>query len=356
VIPAARADHAHFTVQYKAFPVPLVTEKGRHLLGAVSFVIQTKSQRHVAEVCRLLPRFKEAVFLELDHNPIPVAKRTYVMDGVVERLFDIVHEVMGRNLVAHLYLAPGAHRIGKDSAITDLEGTDENCMSLESLPAFAAAYPSAGGVVAEELAKAKVKARAAAAAAASEAERAAIEAAALDAAAPRGSKAKGVAQTSACVTDLTSVWPAGLHQYSGKWYWLKKVFTLDEDNDGNVENVGFILKSEGLPDIQIYYRPSSGRQSIVSVPTLRLGDASTIGRLCLNQQVYRKPPPGKGYPMGYAPVAEPELSFIDQIIADLSGAMGGMGLWVIGGGVFILIAGVAGVTAMRGRAKGKKKR
>ena len=115
MISAARADHAHFTVQYKAFPVPLLIESGRHLLGAVSFVIQTKSPRHVAEVCRLLPRFKEAVFLELDNEPIPVAKRTYKINGIIERLFDVVNEVMGRNLVSHLYLAPGAHRIGKGS-------------------------------------------------------------------------------------------------------------------------------------------------------------------------------------------------------------------------------------------------
>ena len=160
-------------------------------------------------------------------------------------------------------------------------------MSLESLPAFAAAYPSAGGVVAEEIAKAKAKAEAQAAAAEAAEERAAIEAAALDAAAPRGSKAKGIAQTSSCNTDLTAVWPAGLHQYSGKWYWLKKVFTLDEDNDGNVENVSFILKSEGLPDIQIYYRPGPGRQSVVSVPTLRLRDSSIITRLCLRSPFIR---------------------------------------------------------------------
>jgi hypothetical protein len=79
------------------------------------------------------------VFLELDNNPIPIVNRSYKMNGIVERLFDIVNEVMGRNLVSHLYLAPGAHRIGKGSVATNLEGTDDNCMSLESLPEFAAA-------------------------------------------------------------------------------------------------------------------------------------------------------------------------------------------------------------------------
>ena len=81
----------------------------------------------------------------------------------------------------------------------------------------------------------------------------------------------------------------GNHKAGGRTYWLSKAFTLDDDNDGVVDNVGFILKAEGRPDLYIYYFPGQGRQSVVTVPTLRLKDDRDVLAICFGQEEFKKP-------------------------------------------------------------------
>ncbi len=363
---AARADHAAFTVQIKAFPVPILTGKGKKALGALSIFVQVSQKWHIAELCRLLPRFTEAVTLELDHSPIPVKERTYDMTGVAQRLYAIANESLKSDLVRHLFVIPGARRLGDGAAVLELDGTDEFCVQVTELPAYAADYPSAGGRIVELEAKARAKkaaeqaaaqAAAEAAAAAAAAEQAAAEQATAEASAKLGVRAGGDVGERACERDLTRYWPAGLHQYSGKWYWLSRVFTLDDNNDGTIDDVGFILKSEGLADIQVNYFPGPGRQSIVSVPTLRLADEGRIKNLCPNQQAYRKPPPGKGYPIGYKPPPPPPPTFMETIMAELDEMSGGYGDAVlIGGGVLVALLGGFGSWTVISRRRNRGRR
>ena len=89
--------------------------------------------------------------------------------------------------------------------------------------------------------------------------------------------------------NLSKVWTPDYHKAGGRIYWLSRAFTLDDDNDGVVDNVGFILRAEDRPDLYIYYFPGQGRQSVVTVPTLRLKDDRDVLATCFGQEEFKKP-------------------------------------------------------------------
>ena len=100
-----------------------------------------------------------------------------------------------------------------------------------------------------------------------------------------------------CV-KLDDAWKQGFHKVSGAKYWLDRVFSIDENKDGAVDNIGFILKAEGKKDIFIYYFPTKGRQTVKAVPTLRLEDARVVLRTCFGQAEFKKPVIKKKEPLG----------------------------------------------------------
>jgi len=139
--------------------------------------------------------------------------------------------------------------------------------------------------------------------------------------------------------QLTEAWPAGYHAVSGRRYWLDQVFTLDDDNNGGVDNIGFLLTNEDRADLYIYYFPSPGRKSVVSAPTLRLADDRDVPGVCAGRQKYKKPEhaseqgkDGSHKPESVAGAHSAAKSFWDGPGLIFS-ILGGVGLMVFLGGI-----------------------
>ncbi len=84
-----------------------------------------------------------------------------------------------------------------------------------------------------------------------------------------------------CDRELTDFWKAGEHNIGGQKTTLTGVFTVDLDNDGRVDNVGFKIGASGrIGNVLGYYPVSKGRLSARSIPTLRLDNDDDLRRLC----------------------------------------------------------------------------
>ena len=98
------------------------------------------------------------------------------------------------------------------------------------------------------------------------------------------------AEIKECTKDLGNFWEAGEHDIRGTMYWLAGVSTMDTDNDGQVDNVVFKIKSKGHVDNVIRYF-GTGRLSGQSIPTLRLKDDRDVTRLCPGTLAFAEPKP-----------------------------------------------------------------
>ena len=175
--------------------------------------------------------------------------------------------------------------------------------------------------------------------------------------------------------NLSEVWAPGPHKAGGRTYWLGRAYTLDDDNDGVVDNVGFILKAEDRPDLTIYYFPGQGRQSVVTVPTLRLKDDRDVLAICFGQAEFKKPKEKNETPEGSFKVPDLAAELAakgDKAKGGLQAAgelgkkapvnpfLSGMGLVfaiAVGAGVLLILgAGVGYVVARRRSERRRKER
>lgn len=168
---------------------------------------------------------------------------------------------------------------------------------------------------------------------------------------------------------LKKVWPEGYHKTSGALFWLNRAFSLDEDHDGAVDNVGFILKSEDRPNLFIYYFPGPGRQSVISVPTLKLKDDRDVLKTCFGKVSYEKPkvvtikpPPGFKAPdlAGEMVAKSKEKEGSVPVVVsngkpDLTKGMGLVFLVAIGAGFLLIMGGVLGYILARRKAERRRK-
>ena len=99
-------------------------------------------------------------------------------------------------------------------------------------------------------------------------------------------------ETKECTKELGDFWEEGEHNIQGTMYWLSGVSTMDTDNDGQVDNVIFKLKSKGRVDNVIRYF-GTGRLSGQSVPTLRLKDDQDLSLICPGTLTFIEPKAGE---------------------------------------------------------------
>lgn len=306
------ADHGSYTIQLKAFNVPVQIEGKQLTRKKVTIYFQVNEKWMVKDICQVEPRLKQAIYLELDRKPITGKFRRMEMEGVALRLLPALNEDLGANLISHMYVVPSLIRIAKGTRVARVEGSTATCVTLLKLPMFVEDYPSATPEMVEvarpgvdnqqaekgEIRKSPIKISADGKIIGDDENDDATEAA------PSGQR---------CIRGIQKLWPAGLHFVDSRWYWLKEVKTIDEDGDGEIENVSFHLKSEGLEDVRLSYFSTNTGLTVASVKTLMLEDQRLIGRLCPNSRTYLKPPPGKGYPAGYVQPVAPELTFDEKL-------------------------------------------
>ena len=87
--------------------------------------------------------------------------------------------------------------------------------------------------------------------------------------------------THTCDREITDYWKAGTHVVNGQKTNLRGVFTIDINNDGRIDNVGFKIGALGrIGNVLNYFPVSEGRLAAKFIPTLKLGSDDDIHRLC----------------------------------------------------------------------------
>ena len=91
-----------------------------------------------------------------------------------------------------------------------------------------------------------------------------------------------VSTTSACDVKIEEQWTAGYHKYDGKDYLLRKIESVDGNNDGIVDNLVFTLVADNHEQLILrHFEPSDGpRQQ--NIGTLAIPENLNINRFCLD--------------------------------------------------------------------------
>lgn len=277
---------------------PLVTSDGVLNQAPMTLYLMVDGQGSVETLCRFVPRVLEAVTITVDNNPIVVSGNEYQLGDLGTRLLRTVNKAFKTPQVSGVFLSPVSRRMGEGSAIQDLPGNSNKCRGLKNLPFFAKALvsdkrqevktvliPSTVEIPVDLKKNPSLKADVTTPQSPVTSDTPSV----LPAGAVPKRPLEQLAAGAGPCNKIADVWSPGFHDVFGQNHWLERIFTLDDDHNGSVDNIGFILKAEDRPDLFIYYFPSPGRQSVVSVPTLRLTDDRDVINICFGQANFKKP-------------------------------------------------------------------
>ncbi len=93
-----------------------------------------------------------------------------------------------------------------------------------------------------------------------------------------------------CNQRLKNFWRQTAISVRGVSYYLSQAFTIDQDNDGVTDNLGFTLKARGKPDMVIRYFASPGQISGRALPGIGIGNDQLIARFCFGRVDFGEPP------------------------------------------------------------------
>lgn len=365
----------YIPVQLRSFTVPLVAGDGSYGRGPITMFLVVRGQDNVTKLCRYLPRVREAITITVDRNPISIVGKKYQFDEIGARLHRAINQALPDPLIVKLHLFPGARRVGAKAEKLVLPGTDENnCLGLKDMPSDAQALLAGKDAEAKTFTVSDPKTfgvRKAKPAPPppppSKSRRIATPPSIVVQARKIDMPVKKAPDPNAC-RKLDKVWSPSFHKVSGTQYWLDRAFTLDDNHDGDVDNVGFILKAEDKPELYIYYFPGPGRQSVITVPTLRLKDDRRVLKVCFGQAKFEKFKPveekkQKGafqVPNLAEELASKSEGRKDEAApkAEESGLLDGPGLFfaiAIGAGVLLIGGGGIGYALARRRAERRRK-
>jgi len=182
-----------------------------------------------------------------------------------------------------------------------------------------------------------------------------------------------------CDKELEDFWKEGSHIINGVGYWLFKVHTVDIDNDGVIDDIGFRLKAQGKEDLVMNYFGGADNVPAKSFPSLKLADESMISRICFGFANFNDPTPPQQPQQTQSAEQAPQNPFqVPDLAAEMkkkeggdkkeegkpeapsetSGSGFGLALWIIIG--VVLAGGVGGggwyfVTHAHGKRKKHKR-
>ncbi len=93
-----------------------------------------------------------------------------------------------------------------------------------------------------------------------------------------------------CSQRLKNFWRQTAVSVNGETYYLSQVFTIDQDNDGVTDNLGFTLKARGKPDMAIRYFASPEQISGRDLPEIGIGNDQLVARFCFGRADFGEPP------------------------------------------------------------------
>ena len=332
------------------------------------FVI-VRGQKNVKAFCRYLPRVHAAITLTVDRNLVPVVNGKYQLKDTQRRFLEAINQFLPKPLVIKLHLLPVARIIGKGAVDLELPGTNENCMSILEIPADVLEMLEAENKRINKSASRATKAKKSVSLtlkpASRKSRRKYIPPSVTVEAKKSDIPAEKTPDPGKC-KKLNELWSEGFHKVSGRKYWLGQAFTLDDNNDDVVDNVGFLLQSEGRPDVYIYYFPGPGLQSVITVPSLRLANDRDAKMVCAGHNEFNNPED-----VSHAPQKTAEASERAKLTGDTNevleagkgghssnnGFFEGSGLYfVIAVGVGVLLIAFAGIYFFISKRKSVRRR
>ena len=93
-----------------------------------------------------------------------------------------------------------------------------------------------------------------------------------------------------CNRQLKNFWRQTAISIQGVRYYLFDAFTIDQDNDGVTDNLGFTLKARGKPDMVIRYFASPGQISGRDLPGIGIDNDQLVSRFCFGRADFGEPP------------------------------------------------------------------
>ena len=368
----SREIQGYIPVQLPTFAIPTISGNGWLGRGPMTMFLVVRGEREVSRLCRYMPRIHEAITLTVDQTPVPIIGDKYQLDEVGAQLHKAINRALPEPLVIRLHLFPVVRVMGKNAEVLELPGTDESCMGLKGMPPDMALMlrektPEAKTFLAS-VSKGQPESRPAPSRVSSGPPRGAVAEPSIIVKRVKAETPQKPANPRKC-KKIKEVWSSGFHKISGTQYWLNKIFTLDEDNDGTVDDIGFILKAEDKADLFIHYFPGPGRQSVIIAPLLRLKDDRGVKKTCFGQDTFEKPLVVKKKPPGGFEVPDLAQEVKDKDAKadkpDLPKPVGkksfteGAGLVfaiVIGAGLFLVFGGGAGYALARYRRSDRRRK
>lgn len=99
-------------VQLLAFMAPTRNvSDGSADKAPVTITFEIPNQNHVAAVCRVTPRLRDALLQALFANPIAVADKNLDMEGVKPFLLEATNKTLGGNMVSAVTVEAGTMRV-----------------------------------------------------------------------------------------------------------------------------------------------------------------------------------------------------------------------------------------------------
>lgn len=130
-----------------------------------------------------------------------------------------------------------------------------------------------------------------------------------------------------CDLHLGDLWKPVRVQLTGGTYWLDRVFTIDLDGNGQVDNMGFLFKHEkGGEDLSMQYFGVSGEVGVSELPGLGLTDDRMLERLCFGS--LRLDHPSGHFQVPAEQPKAPEKKEKQDIGGVMDAEYGGSTLWV----------------------------
>jgi len=88
---------------------------------------------------------------------------------------------------------------------------------------------------------------------------------------------------------VDELWQPGLRRIDGVAHWLLQVHTVDLNDDGRIDNVGFRLRPKDGDDLVLLWKGDSDRRSANAVPSLKVPEDGMVARLCFGRRTFEMP-------------------------------------------------------------------
>jgi len=301
-------------VQTEPYQVPVVTQKGRKVKGTITLYVTFAKKADVINFCNQLPKVREAVLFSFAQNPIRYINREYHLDGASDTVFKKFESVFPNNGISKVVVVSGIKKRAEGSSPIPISGVNSKCTPVTQKPKFVMEaeeknipevvikkqtskfespvqegfvnpyqqQPEAKGVSEDEpekdnnpepLSKENDK-----------------NSEPVEDLAQLKPDSLPVNSKPSCTSRLSNFWNAGEHVVSGEKYWLKRVFTLDRNNDSITDDINFsLVRHDGGDYLNLYYIGETGQNTINLAPSLALSNQSVIAQFCQGDLKFKQP-------------------------------------------------------------------